>query len=491
LRILETLSFDNTYARLPDAFHARLEPTPFTSPPSLVSFNADAAALLDLDPTQAHRPEFIEYFTGMRPLSGTAPVAMVYGGHQFGHYVPQLGDGRAILLGEVRNAQGEKWDLHVKGAGQTPFSRDGDGRSVLRSCIREYLCSEAMYGLGIPTTRALCIIGSDDEVLREEGVETGAMLVRLAPSHVRFGSFELFYYRRQTENLKRLADYVIAEHFPHLAHSPDQYPRFLQEVVVLTAELVARWQAVGFAHGVMNTDNMSIVGVTLDYGPFGFMDDYNAGFVCNHSDRGGRYAFHRQPTVAHWNLHALAEALLPLMTEDQAKEALATYEPVLVEKYREMMRSKLGLRVWLPEDGDLITDLLQLLQANHVDYTNFFRALCEFQNAPGNSDAALRDMFVDHPVFEGWSSRYRKRLIAEASPGSERKERMRRINPKYVLRNYLAQTAISYATEKKDFSEIERLLKVLRDPYSEQLGMERYAEAPPDWGRQLVVSCSS
>ncbi len=314
MRTLEGLRFDNTYARLPDAFSARLAPTPFTSHPYLVSFNPDAASLIDLDPKEVQRPEFVQYFSGARMLAGAEPLAMLYAGHQFGHYVPQLGDGRAILLGEVRNDRGEKWDLHLKGAGQTPFSRHGDGRAVLRSSIREYLGGEAMQGLGIPTTRALCLVGSEDEVLREEGVESGAMLVRLAPSHVRFGSFEVFAHRRQMAHLKQLADYVIENHFSHLQGASDGYFSFFREVVQKTAELVAKWQAVGFAHGVLNTDNMSILGLTLDYGPFGFLDDYDAGLICNHSDRGGRYAFHRQPNIANWNLHALGEALLSLIS---------------------------------------------------------------------------------------------------------------------------------------------------------------------------------
>ena len=491
MRKIEELHFHNTYARLPEDFHSRLAPTPFSRPPYLVSFNAAAAALIDLDPNEAARPEFVDYFSGNRLLPGSDPIAMLYSGHQFGHYVPRLGDGRAILLGEVRNRQGEKWDLHLKGAGQTPYSRDGDGRAVLRSTIREYLCGEAMHGLGIPTTRGLCIVGSDEEVLREEGVETGAMLVRLASTHVRFGSFEVFYYRRQYEHLARLADYVIAEQFPHLAGAGDRYPRFLAEVVVRTANLMAKWQAVGFAHGVMNTDNMSIVGVTLDYGPFGFLDDYDPGFICNHSDHGGRYAFHRQPDIGHWNLHALAQALLPLMTEDQAREALAVYEPALVAHYTDLMRQKLGLEEWRPEDGDLLTGLLEIMQADHADYTRAFRSLGGFQSDPSSANESLRDLFLDRTAFDAWAVCYRERLRSEGSRDAERKQRMARVNPKYVLRNYLVQVAIAQATEKRDFAEVNRLLDLLRDPFAEQPDMEQYAAPPPDWGRRIVVSCSS
>ena len=491
MRKIEELQFHNTYARLPEDFHSRLVPTPFSMPPYLVSFNSAAAALIDLDPNEAARPEFADYFSGNRLLPGSDPLAMLYSGHQFGHYVPRLGDGRAILLGEVRNLQGEKWDLHLKGAGQTPYSRDGDGRAVLRSTIREYLCGEAMHGLGIPTTRGLCIVGSEEEVLREEGVETGAMLVRLAPSHVRFGSFEVFYYRELYDQLARLADYVIAGHFPHLAGAGDRYARFLTEVVVRTAHLMAKWQAVGFAHGVMNTDNMSILGVTLDYGPFGFLDGYNPGFICNHSDHGGRYAFHRQPDIGLWNLHALAQALLPLMTEEQAREALAAYEPALVAHYTDLMRQKLGLEEWRPEDGDLLTGLLELMQANQADYTNAFRALGGVQSDPASASESLRDLFLDRTAFDAWAVRYRERLRSEGSRDAERKQRMARVNPKYVLRNYLVQVAIAQATEKRDFAEIDRLLDLLRDPFAERQDMERYAAPPPDWGRRIVVSCSS
>ena len=491
MRKIEELQFHNTYSRLPEDFHSRLAPTPFSQPPYLVSFNAAAAALIDLDPNEAARPEFVDYFSGSRLLPGSDPIAMLYSGHQFGHYVPRLGDGRAILMGEVRNRQGEKWDLHLKGAGQTPYSRDGDGRAVLRSTIREYLCGEAMHGLGIPTTRGLCIVGSDEEVLREEGVETGAMLMRLASSHVRFGSFEVFYYRELYDHLTRLADYVIAAHFPHLIGAGDRYSRFLAEVVVRTAQLMAKWQAVGFAHGVMNTDNMSILGVTLDYGPFGFLDDYNPGFICNHSDHGGRYAFHRQPDIGHWNLHALAQALLPLMTEEQAKEALAIYEPALVAHYTDLMRQKLGLEEWRPEDGDLLTGLLEIMQADHADYTSAFRVLGDFRSDPSGGNESLRDLFLDRTAFDAWAVRYRDRLRSEGSRDAERKQRMDRVNPKYVLRNYLLQVAIARATEKRDFTEINRLLDLLRDPFAERPDMERYAAPPPDWGKRIVVSCSS
>jgi serine/tyrosine/threonine adenylyltransferase len=394
-------------------------------------------------------------------------------------------------LGEVRNERGEKWDLHLKGAGQTPFSRHGDGRAVLRSSIREYLGGEAMHGLGIPTTRALCLVGSEDEVLREEGVESGAMLIRMAPSHVRFGSFEVFAHRRQTGSLTQLADYVIDNHFPHLQGASDRYFSFFREVVLRTAELVAKWQAAGFAHGVLNTDNMSILGLTLDYGPFGFLDDYDAGLICNHSDRGGRYAFHRQPNIANWNLHALGEALLSLISEDEAKEALACYEPMLVAHYTQLVRAKLGLAEWREEDGALLSGILEILQENHIDYTTFFRRLGALSSAEADSNSGLGELFTDRSAFDAWVEKYRRRLRSEGSEDPVRRALMDRVNPRFVLRNHLAHTAITMATEKRDYSEIEKLRRLLRNPYQDEPGMEHYAAAPPDWSKNLVVGCSS
>ncbi|BFU94684.1 MAG: UPF0061 protein [Nitrospira sp.] len=488
-RTLETLRFDNSYARLPDAFFAKLNPTPFSSPPRLIHANPAAAALIDLDPGQFARPEFAGTFGGSLLASGMDPLAMLYAGHQFGVYVPQLGDGRAILLGEAVNERGESWDLHLKGAGMTPFSRDGDGRAVLRSTIREYLCSEAMHGLGIPTTRALCLVGSDDKVYREE-VETGAMLLRMAPSHVRFGMFEVFYYRKQHDRLQTLTDYVIDRQYPHLRGATDRVARFFSEVVERTAKLIAQWQAVGWAHGVMNTDNMSILGLTLDYGPFGFMDEYDAGFICNHSDHNGRYAFNQQPYIGLWNLSCLAQALLPLAPKEVLKEALDRYTPTFESEFRRRMRLKLGLQEERSDDDDLIGELLGMLQESHADYTRLFRELGRFDSAPGATNEPLREYFLDRGRFMAWAVRYRERLRDEDSADGNRRERMDRVNPCYVLRNYLAQTAIEKA-RGKDFSEVERLFDLLQDPYRERPGMDAYAASPPNWGKHVTVSCSS
>ncbi len=367
---LSTLPFSNSFAALPDVFYSRVAPTPFQTQPRLIHFNAQAAALLDLESCVQHDPRFAEIFSGKQKIPGMDPIAMLYAGHQFGHYVPQLGDGRAILLGETTNTRGEKWEIQLKGSGLTPYSRDADGRAVLRSSIREYLCSEAMHGLGIPTTRALCLIGSEDEVYRER-IETGAMITRLAPSHVRFGSFEVFYYREQYDHIRTLADYIIAQHYPELAETEDRYLRLLQTVVERSARLLAQWQAVGFAHGVMNTDNMSILGLTLDYGPYGFMENYQPGFICNHSDYRGRYAFDKQPDIGLFNLSCLAQTFLPLIEFDAAKAALDAYPARLTRHYQNLMAKKLGFKNVTQRLPSLLKELLEQMQQSRVDYTIF------------------------------------------------------------------------------------------------------------------------
>ena len=485
-KTLEQLHFDNCYARLPEAFFSRVQPIP-KGDPYRVSVNPAAAALIDLDPAEFDRDDFAAIFAGHKLLPQSEPIATVYAGHQFGVYVPRLGDGRALLLGEVVNNNGERWELQLKGAGPTPYSRMGDGYAVLRSTIREYLCSEAMHGLGIPTTRALCLIGSDAPVMRET-LETGATLLRMAPSHVRFGSFEYFSHTRQPELLKTLADYVIEHNFPIHAETTDRYGRWYMDVVERTARLLAQWQAVGFAHGVMNTDNMSILGLTLDYGPFGFLDAYEPGFVCNHSDSYGRYAFDQQPNVGLWNLACLAQALLPLIESDTLKAALDDYAGIYNNHYIELMRAKLGLQQSRPDDVELIRDLLTLMAQSKVDYTHTLRALSRLR--PQQGTTFLRDTFLDREAFDTWAARYSARLIYEHSDDQQRQQRMDQLNPKYILRNYLAQTAIASA-QQKEFAEIDRLLAVLSDPFSERPEDAHYAAEPPDWGRHLEISCSS
>ena len=347
MKKLEQLQFENSYSKLPDIFYSRHATTPLKNQ-HLISFNAAAAELIELGSDEFRRKDFVDVVSGKKNLQGFDPLAMCYSGHQFGHYVPRLGDGRAILLGEVKTDSGDKWDLQVKGGGPTLYSRGSDGRAVLRSTIREYLCSEAMHGLGIPTTRALCIIGSDDEVYREN-IEPGAMLLRMSPTHVRFGSFEYFYYTQRFDELKQLADHVIEHHHADFKNITEPYLALLNHSIKSTAELIARWQAVGFAHGVMNTDNMSILGLTMDYGPYGFLDQYKRDFICNHSDHHGRYAFNKQPDIGLFNVSCLAQALLPLLDEnadravEKAQHELEKYQQYYVESYAGLMRAKLGL----------------------------------------------------------------------------------------------------------------------------------------------------
>lgn len=492
---LETLRFINSFARLPQSlYYSRVAPTPLPSP-YLVSFNSAAAALLDLDPAEARRPDFTEYFCGNRILPGAEPLAMLYAGHQFGHFVQQLGDGRAILLGEVARANAEaaevseSWEVQLKGAGQTPYSRDGDGRAVLRSSIREYLCSEAMHALGIPTTRALCIVGSDEEVYRET-VETAAVVTRLAPSHLRFGSFEVFFARGQHEALAMLADYVIAKYFPEFANAADKYAQFFAAVVARTADMLAHWQAVGFSHGVMNTDNMSILGLTFDYGPFGFMETYDPQFVCNHSDYRGRYAYDQQPQISLWNLSRLAFALSPLVPPEETQPILERFVGLFARRYVALMRAKLGFAMEDKDDAEIITTWLDLLQANRMDYTNALRLLATFKTADGADNAQLRDRFIDRAAFDAWAGQYRARLHAEQSIDAVRAAAMNRVNPKYVLRNHLAQQAIERA-QQRDYSAVDRLLELLSRPFDEQPGMGAYAEPSPEGAPHLAVSCSS
>jgi serine/tyrosine/threonine adenylyltransferase len=363
---------------------------------------------------------------------------------------------------------------------------------VLRSTIREYLCGEAMHYLGIPSTRALCIIGSQQPVYRET-VETAALLIRVAESHIRFGSFEYFFHTKQPAALKQLADHVIDHHYPALrATGAACYANLFREIVQRTATLIAQWQAVGFAHGVMNTDNMSILGLTLDYGPFGFLDEFDPDFICNHSDHSGRYAFVQQPTMGLWNLNCLAYAFSDLVPRDELRAALEMYEPALVAKYQSLLQQKFGLSEneseSLPQDQQLIYDALELMQNNHVDYTIFFRRLCDFSVSDTNS--AIRDLFIDRDAFDAWAVRYSARLQQDSRTQAECVNAMKQINPKFILRNHLAQIAIEKA-QAGDFSEIENLLTVLTRPFDEHPAFAHYADLPPNWSKTLSISCSS
>jgi uncharacterized protein YdiU (UPF0061 family) len=491
---IDSLALGNSFAELPPAFHTRLMPTPLPAP-YLVCASTSAAALIGLDPAVFETEEFVQVFTGNRVPAGSTPLAAVYSGHQFGVWAGQLGDGRAILLGEAParatdSGPSGTLELQLKGAGLTPYSRMGDGRAVLRSSIREFLCSEAMAALGIPTTRALCVTGSDAPVMRET-VETAAVATRMAPTFVRFGSFEHWFYNDRKDELKLLADYVLAHSYPQLLNAPNRYQALLQEVTRRTAHLIAQWQAVGFMHGVMNTDNMSILGQTLDYGPFGFMEAFDANHICNHTDQQGRYAYSMQPQIGHWNCYALGQAMLPLIgSVDDTQAALAVYQAEYTTRLDQLLHAKLGLQTTLPEDETLLDAMFAIMQASHVDFTLFFRRLGELRLEDSKADAPLRDLFNDRAAFDAWAVQYRARLRNEQSTDAARRLAMHAVNPKYVLRNYLAQVAIDQAGNK-DFSETNRLLKVLEKPYDEQPENERYAALPPDWASHLEVSCSS
>lgn len=487
----DMLRWSNRFAALPTAFGTRLPPTPLRDP-YLVTISPPVAAMLGLAVDALRSPEAVAVLAGNAVPRGAEPIAAVYSGHQFGVWAGQLGDGRAHLLGGVETPDGIV-ELQLKGAGKTPYSRMGDGRAVLRSSIREYLCSEAMFALGIPTTRALGVAGSDQPVIRET-VETAAVVMRTAASFVRFGSFEHWFSRNQVDELKTLADYVIDHFYPDArAGHGNPYQALLAAVTERTARLMAQWQAVGFCHGVMNTDNMSILGLTLDYGPFGFLDAFDANHICNHTDQGGRYAYARQPAVGRWNLYCLAEALLPLIEDvDSAEAALAPFKTVFAEAMDAALHAKLGLVQRRETDQALVDDLFTVMQEGRADFTVFFRRLCDFDQPtdgarPGH---AIRDLFLDRERFDRWAVDYRARLASEERDVGERRVAMQAVNPKYILRNHLAEEAIVNA-QAGDYSEVERLAAVLRFPFDEQPEFERYADLPPAWASGLEVSCSS
>ena len=490
---------DDESASLPIRHHTwgtDLPAQPFPEP-HWVATSDDCAALLGWPADWATRADWrsIDVLTGRASWPGLQPMATVYSGHQFGAWAGQLGDGRALLLGEWQaDADASSFELQLKGAGRTPYSRMGDGRAVLRSSIREFLCSEAMHALGVPTTRALAVAGSALAV-RRETMETGAVVARVAPSFLRFGHFEHFAHSNRHDALRRLVDFTIATHFPELRDGRDGLDplhAWLAEVVRRTAVMVAKWQAVGFAHGVMNTDNMSILGLTIDYGPFGFLDGYDPGHICNHSDSGGRYAFARQPNVAWWNLHALGHALRPLCADPDASlpPVLDAFGDLFTEAHSDNMRAKLGLELAEDDDKALLDDLLVLMAGERVDHTIAWRALGRFDRGSGATPAALRDLFIDRAAADAWGERYLRRLETETRADAERRAAMDAVNPKIVLRNHLAQAAIDQAVAG-DFGEVRALYRALRRPFDEQPGDARYAALPPDWARHIEVSCSS
>ncbi|HWH81263.1 MAG TPA: YdiU family protein [Burkholderiaceae bacterium] len=484
-------AWPNRFHRLGGAFFTELAAQALPDP-HWVAVSDDCARNLGLPADWATRPalDALRVFSGNALWPGMRPLASVYSGHQFGVWAGQLGDGRALWLGELDTPAGPM-ELQLKGAGRTPYSRMGDGRAVLRSSIREFLGSEAMHALGIPTTRALCITGSALPV-RRETIETAAVVTRVAPSFIRFGHFEHFAHHGHPAELQQLADFVIEHHYPAGRDAANPAAALLEAVARRTATLMAQWQAVGFCHGVMNTDNLSVLGLTIDYGPFGFLDAFDPGHICNHSDQQGRYAWARQPNVAFWNLHALAQALLPLIGDaDLALASLEPYKAAYADAMLAAWRAKLGLAAAEDDDRALADDLLRLMATDRCDFTITFRRLGAFSSAAGAPNAPVRDVFIDRLAFDDWALRYAARLAREGSVDAERALRMNRTNPKFVLRNHIAEGAIR-AAQAGDFAETQRVLTLLQRPFDEHdASAAPYAAFPPEWAQQLEVSCSS
>jgi serine/tyrosine/threonine adenylyltransferase len=480
-----TFPFSNTYSRLPERFFTRTAPTPVAAP-RLIRLNRALAADLGIDPDALAGEEGARVFAGNRVPENAEPIAMAYAGHQFGTFVPQLGDGRAILLGEVVDRGGIRRDIQLKGAGRTPWSRGGDGRAALGPVLREYVVSEAMAALGIRTTRALAAVTTGQPVIREE-VVPGAVLTRVASSHIRVGTFQYFASRGDVDGVRLLADHVIARHYPAAAGAERPWRALLAAVVDAQAALIADWLLVGFIHGVMNTDNMSIAGETIDYGPCAFMDEYDPATVFSSIDRLGRYAYGNQPRIGGWNLTRLAECLLPLFSDDtdaavaEAEETLGAFGPAFEQRYHAGLRRKLGLFTEREEDLPLVQDLLEALHANKADYTNTFRRLCDVA-ASGDAGAA---------VPGEWLARWRRRLEQEPADANARAAAMRKVNPAFIPRNHRVEAIIRAAVDDDDFGPFEELLTVLSHPYEEQPAFADYAQPPQENQRVLQTFCGT
>ncbi len=474
-------TFDNSYGRLPERFFARLDPTPVRAP-KLIGVNVELAGALGLDPQKLSSKETVEIFAGNKVPAGSDPIAMVYAGHQFGGWSPQLGDGRAILLGEILSGDGERFDLQLKGSGRTPFSRSGDGRSALGPVLREYIVSEAMSALGIKTTRALAAVTTGEQVRRED-MDPGAVLTRIAKSHVRVGTFEYFAAKSDTDGVQILADYMISRHYPKAARAENPYRALLDCVVKAQAELVASWMQVGFIHGVMNTDNCSITGETIDYGPCAFMDIFESDMVYSSIDHMGRYAYSNQPRIAQWNLAQLAQSLLLLLGDDEdsaissAKAAIEAYTKIYEEAWLKGMREKLGFKEEDEGDHALIEELLDLMAQNNADFTLSFRSLSNLSKIANDEDEAMLDLF-DLPVsLNDWLAQWRKRLVLENSNDAARKIAMRAKNPGFIPRNHLIEEMIQAALQG-DLEPFERLQSVLANPFDDQPDAAHYARPP-------------
>ena len=468
----------HNFSELPEEFYTLQDWQGFNNP-KIVIENHVMKKALGMEDTD--HQELLKIFNGTRKIDSLKPLSMVYSGHQFGQYVEQLGDGRGLLFAQINSNEG-LLDIHLKGAGKTPYSRFGDGRAVLRSVIREYLCGEAMHALSIPTSRALMIIGSDEMVIREKS-ESAAMLVRTAKTHIRFGNFEYFHYNNKPEHVKALADFCINSYPQYFSKTKNAYVDFFRVIVKETAKMIARWQACGFNHGVMNTDNMSILGETFDYGPYGFMEDYNPSHVCNHSDHQGRYAFKNQPYIGLWNCSALGHALSSLISEESQGEVLQTYEAIFQDTLAELYRKKLGLDQAQPEDANLIQGLLDIMESEKLDYTNTFRNLTQAL-AKKNSPE------LNSEISKSWIVSFLERHSKETLSKDKRLELMNQVNPKFILRNYMAQEAIE-AAEVNDFSKLETLMIVMTQPFEELIEHQKFANKSPMWAKDLEISCSS
>jgi serine/tyrosine/threonine adenylyltransferase len=477
----DLFAFDNSYAQLPEGFYAKLSPSP-VSAPRLVRLNEGLARDLNLDPEALASPEGIAVLAGNRTPERGEPLAMAYAGHQFGVFVPQLGDGRAILIGEVIGRDGVRRDIQLKGSGRTPFSRSGDGRAALGPVLREYIVSEAMAALGVPTTRSLAAVMTGETVVRDR-LLPGAVLTRVALGHVRVGTFEFFSARGDVDSTRRLADYVIARHYPEAAGAENPYLALLDLAIARQASLVAQWLCIGFIHGVMNTDNMSVAGETIDYGPCAFMDAYHPATVFSSIDHYGRYAYANQPRIAQWNLARLAETLLPHLAGDEAAaieiatEAVAGFVPRFDAAFVAGLRRKLGLLREEAEDLALAKDLLDRMAEGGADFSLTFRRLCDAADGPHRENEA-RTLFADPGAFDAWAARWRERLLRDGGDSSERQALMRASNPAFIPRNHLVEEAIAAAQDAGDFTPFEKLLAVLAKPYEDQPEAARYA-APP------------
>ncbi|MEO0809486.1 MAG: YdiU family protein [Pseudomonadota bacterium] len=473
--------FDNSYAKLPDRFYARLTPTPVRAP-HLIKLNAILAEHLGLEPDYLKSPEGVDILAGNYLPRGADPIAMAYAGHQFGGWVPQLGDGRAILIGEVTGQDGKRRDIQLKGAGRTPFSRSGDGRAAVGPVLREYIISEAMAALGVPTTRALAAVTTGEQIMRET-LLPGAILTRVALSHIRVGTFQFFAAREDTEALRLLADHVITRHYPDLAEADQPYHRLLEAVMDRQAMLVAKWMGIGFIHGVMNTDNTSIAGETIDYGPCAFMDTFHPGTVFSSIDHAGRYAYGNQPRIAQWNLARFAQCLLPLLDNNQdaaidfAQAAIDDYPARYQTCWLKVMRTKLGLMTEMDGDLALIEDLFERMAANQADHTLTFRSLSSLSGSDATNDATVSSLFDDPAASESWIVTWRARLVAENSSDRDRQALMRSTNPRFIPRNHLVEAAIQ-AGLNGDYGPFEELVAVLAAPYDNKSGRDHFTKPP-------------